>query len=120
MSGIVTGAVKTTLRLEGLCVLIVSLIAYSQFGSGWGIFALCFYCLTFRSWDIWLARALARWHTTPRIRISVPCSRWQRLFYFQHTCRFLLRLFGAHISASIARLAMGSNTSKGLATLIWD
>jgi hypothetical protein len=42
MSGIVTGAVKTTLRLEGLCVLIVSLIAYSQFGSGWGIFALCF------------------------------------------------------------------------------
>jgi hypothetical protein len=42
MSGATTGAVKATLRLEGFCVLVVSALAYSRFGAGWGIFAGCF------------------------------------------------------------------------------
>ena len=42
MPGTATGAVRTMLRLEGLCVLAASLFAYSAFGVGWGVFAACF------------------------------------------------------------------------------
>lgn len=42
MSGATIGAVRIMLRLEGLCVLIASSIAYSKFGLGWGTFALFF------------------------------------------------------------------------------
>ena len=42
MSGATTGAVRLVLRLEGLCVLIASLVAYSKLGLGWGTFALFF------------------------------------------------------------------------------
>jgi hypothetical protein len=42
MSGETTGAVRTVLRLEGLCVLIAASVAYSKFGLGWGTFALFF------------------------------------------------------------------------------
>lgn len=41
MPGAVTGSVKTILRLEGLCVLLVSLYAYAYYGAGWGLFAAC-------------------------------------------------------------------------------
>lgn len=38
-----TGGVRHLLRLEGLCVLLASLLAYDSFAtSGWGLFALCF------------------------------------------------------------------------------
>jgi len=39
MSGAATGAVRGVLRLEGLCVLIASTLAYSKYGLGWGTFA---------------------------------------------------------------------------------
>lgn len=42
MSGSTTGGVRSILRLEGLCVLIASSVAYSKFGVGWGTFALFF------------------------------------------------------------------------------
>lgn len=42
MSGTTTGGVRLVLRLEGLCVLIAALVAYSKFGLGWGTFALFF------------------------------------------------------------------------------
>ncbi|MFZ6639848.1 DUF4260 domain-containing protein [Undibacterium sp. TC4M20W] len=42
MTGTVSGGVRTVLRLEGVCVLLSSLIAYSEFGAGWGVFALFF------------------------------------------------------------------------------
>lgn len=42
MNGETKGMVKKMLRLEGLCVLIVSLFAYSKYGTGWSIFAWCF------------------------------------------------------------------------------
>ena len=42
MSGATTGAVRLVLRLEGLCVLIAALAAYSKLGLGWGTFALFF------------------------------------------------------------------------------
>ncbi|HWX65359.1 MAG TPA: DUF4260 domain-containing protein [Rhodanobacter sp.] len=42
MSGAATGDVKFLLRAEGACVLLVSLLAYSKFGTGWGTFALFF------------------------------------------------------------------------------
>jgi hypothetical protein len=42
MTGTASGGVRTVLRLEGLCVLLGSLIAYSEFGAGWGVFALFF------------------------------------------------------------------------------
>lgn len=41
-SGSVTGSVRLLLRLEGLCVLIAALFAYSRWGMGWGTFALYF------------------------------------------------------------------------------
>jgi hypothetical protein len=41
-SGSVTGSVLLLLRLEGLCVLIATLLAYSRWGMGWGTFALYF------------------------------------------------------------------------------
>lgn len=41
-TGGAAGAVRAVLRLEGLCVLAASCIAYAQWGSGWGAFALCF------------------------------------------------------------------------------
>lgn len=34
--------ITVLLRAEGLIVLLVSLLAYSEFGIGWGLFALCF------------------------------------------------------------------------------
>ena len=42
MSGETTGTVRLTLRLEGLCVLVAALIAYSKLGLGWGTFVLFF------------------------------------------------------------------------------
>ena len=42
LSGETTGAVRLILRLEGLCVLIASAMAYAKFGLGWGTFALFF------------------------------------------------------------------------------
>lgn len=42
MSGETTGIVRLTLRLEGLCVLVAALLAYSKLGFGWGTFALFF------------------------------------------------------------------------------
>lgn len=42
MSGETVGAVRGVLRLEGLCVLIAALVAYSKFVSGWGTIALFF------------------------------------------------------------------------------
>ncbi len=42
MTGATTGMVKAMLRLEGLCVLVVSAFVYPKFGAGWGIFAACF------------------------------------------------------------------------------
>jgi hypothetical protein len=42
VSGAATGDVKFLLRAEGACVLLVSLLAYSKFGTGWGTFALFF------------------------------------------------------------------------------
>jgi hypothetical protein len=42
MSGETTGAVRLILRLEGLCVLIAALLAYSKFGFDWVTFTLYF------------------------------------------------------------------------------
>lgn len=42
MDGAVSGGVRSLLRLEGLCVFTVGLVAYARFGSGWGVFALFF------------------------------------------------------------------------------
>jgi hypothetical protein len=42
MAGETTGGVRLVLRLEGLCVLVAALLAYSRFGMGWGTFALFF------------------------------------------------------------------------------
>ena len=42
MSGATTGTVRIMLRLEGLAVLVASLICYVKFGAGWGLFAACF------------------------------------------------------------------------------
>ena len=42
MAGSVTGNVRLLLRLEGLCLLAVSLLAYAKFGDSWGVFALLF------------------------------------------------------------------------------
>lgn len=42
MKGTVSGGVRVLLRLEGLCILMVSIVAYAKFGSGWGVFFLCF------------------------------------------------------------------------------
>lgn len=39
MAGAVSGGVRTLLRVEGLCFLAVSLLAYARFGDGWGTFA---------------------------------------------------------------------------------
>jgi len=39
----VTGGVRILLRIEGLCVFVVSLLAYAKFGNGWGTFALFFF-----------------------------------------------------------------------------
>jgi len=43
MFGETTGGVRTLLRVEGLCVLAGSCLAYSRFGAGWGLFALFFF-----------------------------------------------------------------------------
>jgi hypothetical protein len=42
MVGATVGKVRVVLRLEGLCVLVASAIAYSKFGAGWGMFFACF------------------------------------------------------------------------------
>jgi hypothetical protein len=38
----VTGGVRTTLRLEGLAILVLCVAAYAQIGGGWALFALLF------------------------------------------------------------------------------
>jgi hypothetical protein len=42
MTGAATGSVRTVLRLEGLSVFVTAVFAYAEFGSGWGLFAVCF------------------------------------------------------------------------------
>ncbi|WP_119632539.1 DUF4260 domain-containing protein [Methylocaldum marinum] len=42
MSGETTGAVRLMLRLEGLCVLLAAVLAYSKLGFSWGTFAFFF------------------------------------------------------------------------------
>lgn len=41
--GSITGNLKTVLRIEGLCVLIISTLLYQSTGQGWGTFALLFF-----------------------------------------------------------------------------
>lgn len=43
MVGAVSGHVRSLLRVEGLCVLAVSILAYVKLGGGWGMFALLFF-----------------------------------------------------------------------------
>lgn len=42
MTNAVSGGVRVLLRLEGLCILAASFLAYAKHGHGWGIFALFF------------------------------------------------------------------------------
>lgn len=42
MSGETKGAVRLTLRLEGLCVLLAALLAYAKLDFSWGMFAMFF------------------------------------------------------------------------------
>lgn len=42
MANFVSGGVRTVLRVEGLFVLVLSLMTYAKFGAGWGVFALFF------------------------------------------------------------------------------
>ncbi len=42
MAGVASSGVRILLRVEGLGVFVVSLLAYAEFGGGWGIFALFF------------------------------------------------------------------------------
>lgn len=42
MSGETSGVVRLTLRVEGLCVFVAAMLAYSRLGNGWGTFALFF------------------------------------------------------------------------------
>jgi hypothetical protein len=39
ITGATTGGVRTILRLEGLCVLLMATACYSQYGQGWGWYA---------------------------------------------------------------------------------
>lgn len=43
MTHSVSGGVRALLRLEGLCILAASVLAYAEFGSDWGTFALFFF-----------------------------------------------------------------------------
>ncbi len=43
MTHSVSGGVRVLLRLEGLCILAASVLAYAEFGSDWGTFALFFF-----------------------------------------------------------------------------
>lgn len=43
MTGAASGGVRILLRVEGLCVLAASLLAYAELGGGWGVFALFFF-----------------------------------------------------------------------------
>jgi hypothetical protein len=42
MVGSTVGGVRVLLRLEGACVLVAALVAYSHVGAGWTTFAWCF------------------------------------------------------------------------------
>lgn len=42
MTGSASGGVRVLLRIEGLCVLMICLLAYAKFGAGWRVFALFF------------------------------------------------------------------------------
>ena len=42
MTPATSGGVRLILRLEGLCVLAASVLAYAQWGAGWPIFFWCF------------------------------------------------------------------------------
>ena len=42
-TGGATGGVRVVLRLEGLCLLLISVLAYAKFGAGWGTFAWFFF-----------------------------------------------------------------------------
>ena len=43
MADSVSGGVRVLLRVEALCVLAFSVLAYAKFGSGWAVFALFFF-----------------------------------------------------------------------------
>ena len=43
MNGATTGGVRTLLRLEGFCVMLVALLSYSHYGMGWKVFAIFFF-----------------------------------------------------------------------------
>ena len=43
MADSVSGGVRVLLRVEALCVLAISVLAYAKFGSGWVVFALFFF-----------------------------------------------------------------------------
>jgi hypothetical protein len=42
VTGATTGGVKALLRVEGACVLLASVLAYSEYGPGWAAFAVFF------------------------------------------------------------------------------
>jgi hypothetical protein len=85
--GAVTGAVRTTLRLEGLALLAIAVLGYARLGYGWPTFLWCFllpdlafagylggarvgavvYNLTHSKLGPALLAALGLWLTAPRL-----------------------------------------------------
>ena len=70
LAGAVSGKVRWVLRLEGLALLLAAGVAYAQFGSGWGNFALWFLLpdiafLAYLAGPRWGALAYNTTHATP-------------------------------------------------------
>lgn len=68
--GAVSGGVRWLLRGEGLCLMVAAMLAYQQYGMGWGTFALYFLLpdiafLAYLAGPRWGALAYNATHATP-------------------------------------------------------
>lgn len=118
MFGETTGHIRLTLRLEGLCVLVATLLAYAKLGLDWGTFALFFLTPDISFLAILPDHGSAPSLTTPRTRISgqLP-ALWPASFSLPR--RFHVRASsGAPTLALTVPLAMGSSMQLDLLTPI--
>jgi len=112
MFGETTGGVRVLLRVEGLCVLIAALWAYSRFGMGWGIFALFFFAPDI-SFAGYLAgpRMGATTYNTAHSYIGAVTSLVLGLAFSSHVLLVAGILWSAHI---------GFDRALGYGLKYWD
>lgn len=118
MTHSVSGGVRVLLRLEGLCILAASVLAYAEFGSDWALLLCSFLLQICLLLAILLARRWEPFRIMLRIPLSAPYWYWLRVSSFTQLPS-PLELSGWLTLALIVPWVMASNTPQDSSLPTW-